>query len=143
ENNAEMLRRIGQVEDFLWPSPERDWLVESGLMESDPAAYEQLAEFRELVRRWQAALPLPVDQILLSLAHDLLQEPQELALAHNLALLLRSAREEHPDWRLPELTQELISIARNERRFLGFTEDDTGFDPERYRGRPVVSTIHK
>jgi len=143
ENNAEMLRRIGQVEDFLWPSPERDWLVESGLMESDPAAYEQLAEFRELVRRWQAALPLPVDQILLSLAHDLLQEPQELALAHKLALLLRSAREEHPDWRLPELTQELISIARNERRFLGFTEDDTGFDPERYRGRPVVSTIHK
>jgi DNA helicase-2/ATP-dependent DNA helicase PcrA len=143
ENSAEMLRRIGQVEDFLWPGLERDWLLESGLLEADPEAYEQLVEFRGLVRRWQAALPLPVDQILLTLAQDLLREPEELALAHKLALLLRSAREEHPDWRLPELTQELITIARNERRFLGFTEDDTGFDPERYKGRPVVSTIHK
>jgi DNA helicase-2/ATP-dependent DNA helicase PcrA len=47
------------------------------------------------------------------------------------------------DWRLPEMTEELAVVARNERRFLGFSEDDSGFDPDRYRGKVVVATIHK
>ena len=41
------------------------------------------------------------------------------------------------------MTEELAVIARNERRFLGFSEDDTGFDPDKYKGKVVVSTIHK
>ncbi len=44
---------------------------------------------------------------------------------------------------LPEMTEELAVIAKNERRFLGFSEDDLGFDPENYKGRVVVSTMHK
>ena len=51
--------------------------------------------------------------------------------------------ESHPDWRLPELTAELITIASNERKFLGFADDDTGFDPDAHRGKVVVTTIHK
>ena len=34
-------------------------------------------------------------------------------------------------------------IANNKRRFLGFSEDDFGFDPNRYRGRMVITTMHK
>jgi len=34
-------------------------------------------------------------------------------------------------------------IARNERRFLGFSTDDTGFDPEAHTGEVVISTMHK
>ena len=34
-------------------------------------------------------------------------------------------------------------IAKNERRFLGFSDDDLGFDPEQYKGKVVVSTMHK
>ena len=34
-------------------------------------------------------------------------------------------------------------IARNERRFLGLSGDDTGFDPARYKGQVIVSTVHK
>ena len=34
-------------------------------------------------------------------------------------------------------------IAKNKRRFLGFSDDDSGFDPNRYRGRIVVTTMHK
>ncbi len=34
-------------------------------------------------------------------------------------------------------------IARNERRFLGFGSDDMGFDPDRYPGKVVVSTMHR
>jgi DNA helicase-2/ATP-dependent DNA helicase PcrA len=37
----------------------------------------------------------------------------------------------------------LAVIARNERRFLGFSTDDTGFDPEAHAGEVVISTVHK
>ncbi len=51
--------------------------------------------------------------------------------------------DDHIDWRLPELATELVVIAKNERRFIGFSSDDSGFDPDRHRGRVVVSTMHK
>jgi DNA helicase II / ATP-dependent DNA helicase PcrA len=95
------------------------------------------------VQRWQAAVLLPVDQIVLTASQDLFTQPADLAIAHKLALLLRSASAQNPDWRLPELTEELAVIARNERRFLGFSDDDTGFTPERYPGIVVVATMHK
>ena len=140
---AELLRKSGQVEDFLWPRPGRDWLHELELAGEEPLLLEELGRFRELVRRWQQSVLLPVDQVLLGLAQDLFRQPGELALAHKLAVLVRQAGEAHPDWRLPELTGELAVIARNERRFLGFSEEDTGFDPDAYQGRVVVATMHK
>lgn len=140
---AELLRKSGRVEDFLWPRPGQDWLGELEKAGEEPLLLEELDRFRELVRRWQQAVLLPVDQVLLGLAQDLFHQPGELALAHKLAVLLRRAGEAHPDWRLPELSGELAVIARNERRFLGFSEEDTGFNPEAYKGRVVVATMHK
>jgi DNA helicase-2/ATP-dependent DNA helicase PcrA len=143
ERVAELLRKCRRVEDFLWPVGERDWLEETGLQEQDPEAYEQLLAFRELTRRWQGAVLLPVDQIVLTLAQDLLRQPEELAVAYKLAAWLRRASQVNPAWRLPEWSEELGLIARNERRFLGFDEDDTGFDPDKFRGKVVVATMHK
>jgi len=143
KRTAELLRKCRQVEDFLWPTPDHDWLAQTGLAESDPQTYDHLSEFREYVRRWQEAILLPVDQILLTLAQDLFTENTELALSHKLAVLLRQASNNHPAWRLPELTGELAVIARNERRFLGFSSEDRGFDPDKYKGQVVVATMHK
>jgi DNA helicase-2/ATP-dependent DNA helicase PcrA len=131
------------VEDFLWPRVGRDWLAGLDLAQEDPAVAEQLETFRTLVRRWQGATLLPIDQLILTLAQDLFDQPADLAVAHKLAGLLRRASESHPGWRLPELTQELAVIARNERRFLGLSEDDTGFDPDAHQGQVVVTTVHK
>jgi DNA helicase-2/ATP-dependent DNA helicase PcrA len=138
-----LLRKLRRVEDFLWPGPEVDWLEQLSQSAEAPETLERLAEFRQLVRRWQAAVLLPADQILLTISQDLLNQPAELALSHKLAVLLRQASQAHPDWQLPELTAELGMIARNERRFLGFSEEDTGFDPEQHRGKVVVATMHK
>jgi DNA helicase II / ATP-dependent DNA helicase PcrA len=69
--------------------------------------------------------------------------PNDLALAHKLALVLRQVSDDHSEWRLPELTGELSLISRNERRFLGFSEDDSGFDPSHHAGKVVVTTMHK
>jgi len=137
------LRKCRRVEDFLWPRVDRDWLTGLELADEAPEIGEQLVEFRELVRRWQGAILLPIDQLILTLAQDLFHEPADLAVAHKLAVVLRRASETHPDWRLPALTQELAVVAKNERRFLGLSGDDIGFDPERYKGKVVVATMHK
>jgi DNA helicase-2/ATP-dependent DNA helicase PcrA len=143
EHVARLLRRCPQVEDFLWPGAERDWLATLDDADAYPGSRDYLIAFRDLARRWQAATLLPIDQLILTLAQDLFQAPADLAIAYKLALVLRQASGVHPEWRLPELTQELAVVARNERRFLGLSDDDTGFDPQRYRGKVVVTTIHK
>ena len=143
ERLAELLRKCKRVEDYLWPSPGEDWLEELGLEETAPEVHEQLLAFRQIARRWQEAVLLPIDQLLLTISQDLFKETTELALAHKLALILRQAGEANPAWRLPELAGELKSIASNERTFLGFEEDDSGFDPDQHRGKVVVATVHK
>jgi len=146
---AGALRRLTSagwhVEDFLWPRAGRDWLDSPSLELTSEflGTREHLVAFRALVRRWQEATLLPIDQLVLTLAQDILHEPADLAVAHKLALALRRASESHPDWQLPELVQELAVVARNERRFLGLSGDDTSFDPQRHKGKVVVVTVHK
>jgi DNA helicase-2/ATP-dependent DNA helicase PcrA len=120
-----------------------------GVSEEAPAygeqeqVIEELNNFRVHVRRWLAAVTLPIDQLVLTLAQDIFTEAADLALAHKLALVLRKAADDHTEWRLPELTAELAVIAKNERRFIGFSADDSGFDPEQHKGKVVVTTMHK
>jgi DNA helicase-2/ATP-dependent DNA helicase PcrA len=140
ETVAGRIRGCPAVEAYLWPGADHDWLA---LLAAETPG-EQLAlltGFREMARRWHLAAALPVDQLILTLANDLFQEPAELALAHKLAGLLRGVAVAHPSYRLTELVEELAVIARNERRFLGFASEDTGFEPP--QGKVTVATMHK
>jgi DNA helicase-2/ATP-dependent DNA helicase PcrA len=143
EEISTLIENCTRVEDFIWPHPDRDWLNTLELPGEDAPMFELLEDFRALIRRWQGTVLLPVNQIIITIAQDLFEDPAELALAHKLAVLLRQAENSNPNWRLSELAGELAIIARNERRFLGFGEDDTGFDPENYKGKVVVATVHK
>jgi len=140
------------VKGTLTPSPSPKGRGESGVRESWLATLreseaddvlQELLDFRVHVKRWLEAVTLPIDQLVLTLAQDVFTNPADLALAHKLALVLGQAADDHADWRLPELTSELAVIARNERRFIGFSSDDSGFNPERHRGAVVVTTMHK
>ena len=139
----ELLQKISHLEDFISPDPGKDWLEELDLQSKDSEIFEILIEFREEVRKWQTSVLLPIDQLVLTLAQDFFSEPNELAMAHKLAILLRQASNSNPSWRLPQLTEELNVIARNERKFLGFSAQDSGFDPEQYKGKVVITTMHK
>jgi DNA helicase-2/ATP-dependent DNA helicase PcrA len=143
ESLAELIRKCHRTESFLFPGINDDWLASLDPESVDDDGYAHLDAFRSIVRRWLAAVLLPIDQLVLAVAQDLLDQPAELALAHKLALLLRTVSTDHPGWRLPELTEELAIIARNERRFLGLSADDTGFNPDLYPGKVVVTTMHK
>lgn len=139
----ELLRKNAQVENYLWPKPGEDWLDRLPDEDGRDELLEHLTEFRQQVQRWQEAILLPVDQLLLTLGQDLFTEPAQLAITHKLAVLLRQLNNAHPGWRLPQLIGELAVIARNERRFLGFNDADSGFDPDRYPGKALVATMHK
>ncbi len=139
---AQWLQKVGQVEDFLYPTAERDWLGQASAT-LEPQNLENLQEFRQVLQRWQSAALLPIDQLILTLAQDLFNEPVDLALSHKLAGMLRQSAQAHPNWRMTEFNQELREIAANQRRFLGFSDEDTGFDPEKYAGKVVVATMHK
>ena len=142
EHIARIIRACRQVEDYLWPDAGSDWLDQITSESGDLEAREQLEHFRALARRWQSAAALPIDQLLLTLAGDLFESAADLALAHSLAVFLRRAAETHPHWRLPEFTHELGVVARNERRFLGMSDIDMGFDPDQHRGKVCVATMH-
>ena len=132
-----------QVEDYLYPQPENDWLevvVRPGL--GDFSA-DILAQFRDLVRRWHQATLLPIDQLILTLAQDLFTSPQDLALSHKIALLLEFSARIHPEFQLADFALDLADIASNRRKFMGFSEDENGFNPEDHKGEVFVSTYHK
>jgi DNA helicase-2/ATP-dependent DNA helicase PcrA len=153
--NDELARQVAQwlskctaVESFVSPRTDRDWLAtlpapSDGGKGAGEEVRQELEAFRVILRRWQATTLLPVDQMILTLGQDLFTAPNDLALAHKLALVLHQVSRDHADWRLPELNGELSLIARNERRFLGFSEDDAGFDPSHYAGKVIVTTMHK
>ena len=139
---TKLLRKMENVEDFVAPHQSDRWLTMISESEPEPVVQE-LQDFRVNVQRWLKSVMLPIDQLVLTLAQDVFTSAPDLALAHKLAIVLRQAADDHPDWRLPELTAELAVIAKNERRFIGFSSDDSGFDPEQHRGKVVVTTMHK
>ncbi len=143
---TELLRKVGKVEEYLFPAENVTLREIFPTLDNSKLAQtttDELLAFREVICRWQGTTLLPIDQMILTLSQELFTEPADLALAHKLALVLRQSANQHPEWRLPELTAELGVIAKNERRFIGFSSDDSGFDPERYRGKVVVTTMHK
>jgi len=148
------LRKVGNVEDYVNPNlafARGEVLAPVSLATAEAVVAEgeaeqvaaELNDFRVHVRRWLESVTLPIDQLVLTLAQDIFTEAADLALAHKLALVLRKAADDHSEWRLPELTAELAVIAKNERRFIGFSADDSGFDPEQHKGKVVVTTMHK
>ncbi len=144
---AGTLRRVRNVEEYVAPFvPAGSAANLDDTMAFDEESTEVIAElaaFREVVQRWQAATILPIDQLVLTLSPEIFLAPADLALAHKLALVLRQVADENPEWRLPELVPTLNEIARNERRFIGFSADDAGFSPDDYRGIVIISTMHK
>ncbi len=135
------LLNLPQAEDFLWPRPGHDWVDDNEEVLANEVVHEVLTQFRQLTQVWHEAAVLPIDQLLLRLAQDLFDQPSELALTHKFALLLRQASRENPDWRLPQFIEELTQIARNQRRFLGFEEEESGFEPP--VGKVTIATMHR
>ena len=137
------IKKFAKPEGLLWPIDDDPLTLPEGVAVAEIDTINVISQFRKLMQRWQKAIGLPIDQLILTIAQDLFTDPVELALAHKLALNLQRMQQGHPEWELPELCKELEIIAKNERKMQGFSEDDTGFNPDNYPGKAVVSTIHR
>jgi DNA helicase-2/ATP-dependent DNA helicase PcrA len=109
----------------------------------DPMKIDFLQTALDFLRNWQGASLLPIDQMIMTIAMELLSDPAQLALAHKLAVILKNAQSLDPSMELPDFVKELDEIARNRFKLYGFSSDDLGFDPEEHKGEVVISTIHK
>lgn len=136
------LERCREIESYLWPHPDRDWL-QVRQAEIQPRTAKELGFFRSRVQRWHATMLLPIDQQILALAQDLFREAADLAVAHKLAVVMKRIEEMNPDWGFPELVEELEKVAENERRFIGMDREERSFDPDGHPGVVVVTTVHK
>lgn len=146
ERVVKVLSGCRNVEEYLWPRAGNDWMESEAvteLAEQDEPVRDQLLQFRALMRRWQAAVILPIDQLILTLAQDLFDTTADLAIAHSLAVFLGQAAQSNAFWRLPDFTAELKAVAQNKRRVMDLSEDATGYDPEKHKGKVTVTTMHK
>ena len=147
-NVARLLRSCPQVETYINPQGD-DWLDE--VTADEPELREHLADFRRAVRSLQAAATLPVDQLVLTIAQAIFRADVDLAVAYSLSLQLRRdgiAQQqnrlpgESETWGLLNYAERLAEIAKNERKFMGMSEEETGFDADRHRGEVTVATMH-
>lgn len=127
------------IEDFLWPAPGASELTAVASAADYPWLEDDLARYRQYVRRWLEGVTLPIDQLILTIAQDIFAEAADVALAYKVAVVLRGIANNYADKRLPDFVEELRVIRRNERRFIGFADED-GFEPR--PGVVTVATMH-
>jgi len=140
QENARLLRNLKKTELFISPIASSDRLAkQTDFGEKEIALFE---DFRQLITKWHQAALLPIDQLILTIADDIFHDPAELSLSHKIAVFQRQLVNQHPDWELPALLDELKSLARNERRFFGPGEQ-SDFNPDEYKGKVVITTAHK
>ncbi len=137
------LKNVRQLEDLLYGANTTDWHHMLAIEEMNPLLEERFSRFLLNVVRWHNATTLPIDQLVLTIGRDLFATPHDLALTHKLALSLEFSARNHPEYRLTQFAADLAEIASNDRKFAGFSEDDTGFKPEDHKGQVLVTTFHK
>lgn len=140
-----VLRSVHLPETFLFPGETEEAFVRalpSGVVdEEDLAGLEAFAAF---LRRLFELRTLPIDDLTLTLADELFAGSEvreaDLAIAYQIASLLRQWRETQPEWRLPELTAQLYQAVAGQRSLGVIRPNDLGYDP--VPGRITLSTQH-
>lgn len=142
KSTSKLIRELENTEDYLYPT-QKDWLQEMEDDELNLTSIEMLKTFRQALKRWHAALILPLDQLVLVFSQDLILENAELAIIHKLSGFIKSLLENNPHWSELDVMEELIGISKNNRGFATFSQKEDGFDPDNYRGKVIVATAHK
>lgn len=129
-----------QIENLLYPVSPLN--LQEALTEpvEDDLLIDNFEDFLRFVRFCLDALPLPIDQLILTISQRLFTDAIDIALAYKIAVVLRSIQDSNPTWGLPELIAELDSIKMNQRRFIGFEDASQGYEPQ--PGVVTVATMH-
>lgn len=139
-----ILRSVHRPELLLFPTADadRELALPAGIATEDEVTY--IDRFAHFIRRLFALRPLPIDDLALALGDELFARGEvhegDLAIAYQIASVLRAWREMHPEWRLPELVQELGDVATGRRTLPLARPGDYGYEPQ--PGRITLTTQH-
>lgn len=139
-----ILRSVHRPELLLYPWDPTD--LEASLP-AGTASEEELHVIEKLSRFLQglfALRPLPIDDLVLSLADELFAwgdvHEADLSIAYQIASLLRQWQDIEPDWRLPELVSQLEDVATGKRTLPIRSITDFGYEPQ--AARITLATQH-
>lgn len=109
-----------------------------------PADLERLERFVPFLQCIFQLRLLPIDDLVLALGDELFASPTheaDLAIAYQIATLLRQWHDAQPEWRLPELAAQLADVAAGRRLLPITTAGDVGYQP--HPGRITLATQHR
>ena len=139
-----LLRSAHRPESLLFPWDEAETaasLPDGIATEDDLQAIGRFVRFVQPLFELRA---LPIDDLALTLGDELFARGEvhegDLSLAYQIATLLRRWRDMEPEWRLPDLVNELEEVATGRRRLPVTTPTDLGYEPQ--PGRITLATQH-
>ncbi len=146
-----LLRSTHQPERLLFPLAPDDVAAALPAGVAGDEELAQLQPFLALLRRIFALRLLPIDDLTLALGDELFAGDHraggderlhefDLAVAYQIANLMRGWRDLEPEWRLPELAAQLAEVAAGRRLLPGSGADDAGYEPR--PGRISLATQH-
>ena len=145
ERRKTLLLSAHSPEALLFPAPGQT--IEAALPANVPKSDEliDLEHFVAFIQRVFEFRPLPIDDLALALGDELFAsgsaDQLDLALAYQIAGVLRRWRDAEPDWRLPELVAQLADVAEGRRQLPIVDPGEIGFEPT--PGRITLITQHK
>lgn len=139
-----IIRSTHQPETLLFPWEENNRILALPAGIASEREEQQVERFASFLQHLFTLRPLPIDDLALALgdelfAHDTVHEG-DLAIAYQIASVLRYWREMQPEWRLPELASELADVVSGRRKLPVARPSDYGFEPQ--PGRITVCTQH-
>lgn len=132
--------RSALLERALFPTPAAEPILPPN-METSEDETRQIHALARFTEKWVRASVLPVDQLVLTIAQDVLAKESDLAIAHSLAVSLRRAAANNPSLQLKEMGEILLDIAFNRQKFMSSALIEAGFEP--VPGVITVTTMHK
>jgi len=151
-----LLRSVHRPEQLLFPEEEDPVTTALPAGVATVEDRERLEPFLSFLRRIFRLRPLPIDDLTLALGDELFAHtpvPEtpgtpsaerahefDLAVAYQIANVLRRWRDVQPEWRLPELVAQLGDVAAGRRSLPTTAPSDLGFEPE--PGRITLATQH-
>lgn len=142
-----ILRSVRQPEKLVFP-----WSESEDLVRALPAGVplpedlEHIAGFALFLQRIFELRSLPIDDLLIALGDELLAQQgtdineTDLAIAYQLANMMRAWGDLNPEWRLPQYVDQLKLIADGRQHVSVVSTEEGGFEPR--PGRITLTTQH-
>ena len=142
-----LLQSIYRPELLLFPEDTEDFLaaLPPGVLRPEELPY--LTQFIYFLQRLFPLRLLPIDDLVIALSDELFATARDqinetdLAIAYQIANVLRRWYDMEPDWRLPQLAGQLEEIARGRRQLAVLAADEDGYEPK--PGRITLTTQHR